>query len=492
MEVTLWIEAIRPSGKAGDETVKVEVDPDGTGAAKFMAADQVRLTNTQLAFVSDGAGNGAHVVDDTDPVAGFARIGHWGADTVFPAGAPGGEGTGVDGYRPDGTVRNNAATAGNGWDNFVDRDPDRFYIRVDDPTRNLDSGTPDEFLLTIGTRLESGAVDDDQTQVKLVETGNDTGVFISKSQLLMSEDVSDNADDDFAVNDGTTGPVADDTLGDRSHRATLDGSVRVELGGVSRQVPVGQRGAADERRTLRVQVNIFNEPFIDGNGNSTYDAGESFMDISAGARAFGVGGVWGPIWTNAEVDRMLTYMRAYWESAAIRIVEVGRQNIAPTGALFNQAGTAGYFDDFPDDVTNVSPSRDETIIQNNFRSAVNLNGSTDDDVVDMYFVAPFTPAGGAYASQFMPSFVAANHLDPKLVNQLHIGLNCERANVPFAVAHELGHQLTNRGDVATADHIFFQTTGAMPGDGTTVLRKRRMTNAIDQDARTRNTLLRNS
>jgi hypothetical protein len=276
--------------------------------------------------------------------------------------------------------------------------------------------------------------------------------------------------------------------------------------------PVCDRVPDEQRRVLFIKVRVFNEPwrdvgydhdgdpatpgigagngifdFTDSNGNGLHDAGERsepFMDISGGAVAFAQVGARGPIWSADQVERQLTYLRAYVASACIRVTEVApREYPDPMGMLFLHF--LGQFDDFPDDdgVTGI-PSRDEAAIQTFHRSAVNLDATDDNDILDVYFVAPFTPAGGAYASQFRPAFVNANGLNPLLINQVHIGLNTVTANIPFAAVHEVLHQLTNESDVLTPAHIFFPTTGASPFDGTTVLRKRRMTNATEDHART--------
>jgi hypothetical protein len=461
----LYVEGVLPSTGVAANPITFKIDPDGAGPLGWLD-DTVRTTVTQLAFVADGDMD--HDVGQYDPIIGHADIGHWGQDAAG----------GVNGYYMPGDalppgcavgqVRNQMPRAPN-WDNFIDRDPRRFYVRLVDPRRNADPNVVDSYTLSIGTHLANGAEDDDQTLIRLVETGVNTGVFVSRAQLLMSPDVPENADDDFWAHDGFMGRVDDDAAGDRTHRATVDGMVRIGDYEVIRQIPVFQRGANDYRRVLNVQVHIFNH----------------------------VGG--GAIWAEAQVDRFMTYTRAYLASAGIRVTEVlPRKRPNPARGLFTFF--PGFFDDFPDDQLNTTPSRDESAIQGNvvtgtFRSAVNLDANPANDIVDIYFVEPFHPdAAGrrAYASQFMPAFIAS--LGPAVgllwANQVHVGFNAVTDNVPFAVAHELMHQLTNTGDVAAPAHIFFPTTAAAPGDGTTVEHCRRMQSATEELARTGNRLLR--
>ena len=212
---------------------------------------------------------------------GFVNIGHWGVDS----------GNGVDGYDAAGNVRNALG------DTFIDRDSERFYIRVIDPSRNLDPAAVEDFLLTIGTTLSTGAVYDNKTEIRLVETGPDTGVFVSKSQLLTTHDIpgvpTDDplnnlnvTDDGFRVNDGFTGPVKDDTRGDRTHQVDIDGAVRVvfttNMVHQISSVPVFQR-APDFRRELHMRTIVFNEPYQDVGYDN--DANPGTPNISTAATA---------------------------------------------------------------------------------------------------------------------------------------------------------------------------------------------------------------
>src|SRR5262249_50165756 len=155
--VTLYMQGIRPSAKAGDHKVSVKIDPDGSGPAGLMLGDSVGTTLVGMEFINSS----------NDPYS-FLSIGHWGADS----------GSGVDGYDGSGNVRNSAT------DTFIDRDPERFYARIVDPSRNTDPAVAERFTIQVGTVLGNGSVDDDLTDIVVVETGPDTGIFVSKSMLL--------------------------------------------------------------------------------------------------------------------------------------------------------------------------------------------------------------------------------------------------------------------------------------------------------------------
>jgi hypothetical protein len=105
--------------------------------------------------------------------------------------------------------------------NWIEEDPDRFYIRMALPGR---SGKG-PIKVRVWTDSDGTDYDDDNRSsadsevVDLIEEGT-TGVFTSKSMLLTSND----GDDDHPV-DG----IADDAKNDRTRRIALGGQVKVEL-----------------------------------------------------------------------------------------------------------------------------------------------------------------------------------------------------------------------------------------------------------------------
>lgn len=96
----------------------------------------------------------------------------------------------------------------------IDNDPDRFYIRVEDESKK-GVGT---ITVKLSTDSAGSKYDDAPTDIDLTETAENSGVFESKSLMLVSDDV----DDDFQV-DG----IADDAKNDRTHKIALGGTVKV-------------------------------------------------------------------------------------------------------------------------------------------------------------------------------------------------------------------------------------------------------------------------
>ncbi len=97
----------------------------------------------------------------------------------------------------------------------IDKDSDRFYIRVPGgaalggiSVKVSTTDNPDHTTTT--------PYDDNATQIDLVSDGADA---ISKSMLLVSDDV----DDDHPVDS-----IADDTTGDRTHKIQLGGNFKIE------------------------------------------------------------------------------------------------------------------------------------------------------------------------------------------------------------------------------------------------------------------------
>jgi hypothetical protein len=98
--------------------------------------------------------------------------------------------------------------------NFVDLDPDRFYVRVNDQSKK-GAGT---ISIKLSTDSPGTDYDDDATELDLAETAANSGIFESKSLIM----VSDDTDDDHQI-DG----IADDVKNDRSHKVALGGKAKI-------------------------------------------------------------------------------------------------------------------------------------------------------------------------------------------------------------------------------------------------------------------------
>ncbi|WP_457940839.1 right-handed parallel beta-helix repeat-containing protein [Mesorhizobium sp. 10J20-29] len=482
------------------------------------------ISNALLQIVQDSAAP-ARTIDMSDPAMTHVNFGRWGADI----GGVGGGLTGYIGGVPP-AVRNAVGTAANAWNNFIDRDPNRIYVRLRDYRLDADPSAVDTTTTNISTTrvvtFTFGGVpllpvplpDDNPTQITLVETGSNTGIFASESQMIVGPDVynepftdtnrncqhdageaftdlngngnydTDNADDDFAVR-STAGVVCDDQAEDRSHRATVDGEVVLTyqpVGAVAGQnvemkIPVCERNP-ERRHRLEVMIYNFNEPWIDiptpPFTPGRRDANEPFIDISAGSVFFGLGGTWGPIWTTAQIDRQMLHLRSYLAVDCIRVHELGRTVLNPGPVLFT---TIPGFTDGLGDAAGNRLSADERAIHPAMRSAVNIDVNPNNDIVDLYLVAPLNHGApdNFFAVQWRPGYAATQPGVPaNIANLVMVGLNSATQNVPGAFPHELGHQLTNRPDMAgVPQYMYFPSSGAAAGDSTTYLTLRRIQHA---------------
>jgi hypothetical protein len=242
----------------------------GTLVPTRVAFDTQPVNVVKVDIVTDSNRDGA--VDERDQPTRFARIGHWGDDNPDPT-RP--DPITLDGFDPVTWQPLNGPPP----DNFVDRDPDRFYVRVIDRERNTSPSSKETVRAKIQTLTGNNATDDGLTEIELKETANNSGIFASMSQLLMRpERGEDVVKPDFRkpiypwVEDE---PQTTDPVNDRGHRASLEGSVeaRYETSYPTLEALTDAtvfNRAPDERRRLFVRVWVFNEPtspHIDVNGD---------------------------------------------------------------------------------------------------------------------------------------------------------------------------------------------------------------------------------
>jgi len=180
--------------------------------------------------------------------------------------------------------------------NFVELDPRRFYVHVRDSDGDTNHALAETRTVTVETLTSPHnpapgdwrhTDPDPPTVVPMIESDVASADFMSVAQLLTTQDLDyapgapspplGVADDKLEAHAGPAwvtapnppGPVADEALGDRTHMAEIDGSVRVVYtpagAGATKQwdFPVSRRGALDERRRVPVQVHTFLEPYHD-------------------------------------------------------------------------------------------------------------------------------------------------------------------------------------------------------------------------------------
>lgn len=197
--------------------------------------DQPVTTRATIEIITDS--NKDHIVDGSEPVATFVRIGVW-----------------DNGYDAAENVRNNL----NEDQNFVGADLRRFYFRVRDP-----QATGNQVTINWKT-LKADKSDDDapaSQALTLLETSAGSKVFVSKAVMLVTDDTDLNQ----PTNSGLNPPLADTgnrnngQSNHRTRRARIDGFVKGEYtpaaGGpkVEVELPVFNRNP-DERRRVSVRV----------------------------------------------------------------------------------------------------------------------------------------------------------------------------------------------------------------------------------------------
>lgn len=136
--------------------------------------------------------------------------------------------------------------------NFIDSDPDSFMVEVTDPAK-AGTGT---VVIKLSTDSNDTDYDDDATEIELTEVAGTPGVFRSKSMILVSDNVDDNAsstDADYKID-----TPADDAKNDRTHLIALGGKVLVEYAGVAE--------AATAKVAVEKVVNVHATVLVDANG----------------------------------------------------------------------------------------------------------------------------------------------------------------------------------------------------------------------------------
>jgi len=468
--VNLWLEGIRPSSMIGEESILFEVDPDGPMGPAGFCGDAVRVTVSQLEILAWDASSTSMALAD------HVNVGHWGDD----------RGTNeLNGYTAglSGTALNGAGGT------FIDVDLDRFMVRLTHLPGNASATVAELITVQTGTLTGTGTVDDADHNVTLLETGVNTGVFESEAHLMTAPNLSmvaaTDQDDGFAVRSTRTGAtVADEGDNDRTHKATIDGHVRVNYsapsGPIDQRVSVCDRVPTDERKEIRVRVHVFNEPFDDfgldgmpgtsdsGEGNGIYEMGEPFADISGdGVRNTVLGSTSA---ASTRVSEEIERSNVAWTQACIRVLQVGSTAFddAPTNAAGANIIRDGLFND--------GPGADEEVV------ILSTTGASH-DVVEVFFISPFDPTTMAEGLASTPGLRGGIVLPAAMQENTYLFV-ASSANVRRRVlAHELGHALTNQGDVTTPVYVFFRSLDGSTHDDT-VNRQRRITHQTQMDART--------
>jgi hypothetical protein len=445
----------------------------------------IAITAVEAQVIADT--NNDHVIGAGDLPAYAVRVARWDS-----------------GYDAANAVRNNPDP-----DNFVDRDPSRLYLRVRDPSANKDPAVVEHITAQLGTMTAANAIDDNPTDVTLDETAAGSGEFVSRSQVLTTPDLPGVApvatDDGFRAHDGVAGTVADDTVGDRTHRTTLDGALRLQYkpGGAATSktwdTPVCTR-TPEERRKVELKVTVFNEPFNnvgydhdanpatppvgagldpmtgkpkfdynDTNMNGQHDAGEAsepFLDLSSGAVVYATVGSRGGVVDQVHVNAQLARANIAWMQACIKIVSLGTRFV---DAPRDGAGLDIFADMVFSGPGLDAPGTDEAILVAAYAPAATI------DVAEVFFISPMMVGNGV-------SRTPSDHI-PGLGEKTFIYM-APNLDLRFrTLSHELGHALGNDWDTPNPPYIFYPFSAAVVTDDA-VNRRRRLSLVTVNNSRT--------
>jgi len=374
-QVTLYVEAIHP----GTDRIVVEIDPDGDGPTDYVVADAVRVT----------VQTGVEILDANKSPTDELQVAKW-----------------ENAFNPGPVLK----------DDFIDPDPDRFYVRVEDDLKNTDPATKQTILVNLATDSAGTGYDDDSTPIELEETGVDTGIFESKSIMLVSDDV----DDDHEV-DG----VGDDLINDRTHKIALGGTVEVSY------AEFGAEPA--DTATVEVKKEVHVEIVI-------------LRDQPAFA-----GGV--PVTAQAEVEDE-------WQVVAERYAQVGVHvtwaiNIVDPPAAIN----------FADGIHAMSAA-DHQKVSTEMKELIDTHGTNaNTDDIHAFYVETLHSTPGKNVNGVAIADFAFDESEEPYINNIIF----DNSRSILTAPHELGHILTDAGHEADSFNIMY----AAPAAQNTVVAKKR-------------------
>ena len=205
MPKKLYVEGIKGSDKERD--IELRLIWNQSSSAKYQFVDKVRLTVV-----------GINLLDSNDNITNILKVAKW-------QGA----------FDPGPTVKSN----------FIDAlpDPDRFFIRI------VDASIKGKGKIPIKLSADSPGTnyDNDATESELDETPANSGIFKSKSQMLMSDKI----DDEHKVDS-----ITDNDKNDRTYIVALGGKVKIEYETVSGVKLIREANVPAPKEIKTVGVNI--------------------------------------------------------------------------------------------------------------------------------------------------------------------------------------------------------------------------------------------
>jgi hypothetical protein len=347
--------------------------------------------------------------------------------------------------------------------NFIDHELRRFFVQVTDWDKAIDPARPDIITATLGVEDPEPANDDNPTGIRLVETGDNTGIFRSYSQLAVSPDYPAGfyPDDDYRADSGHAGRVDDDAFGDRTHHTSIHGvfEARYQSGpGVpplmvsvpvcrSHAIATCDRADVGTPCLQRLRVIVFEEPFVDADANGSFTPGESFIDISEGRTAYATAGTWGPVYDLERTRELIPVANASWAQACI---EVREESLTFTAAP--APGGVNVLDDavFTGLVDGLPAGTDEHAVIAAFPP------SATGDPLDVFYVSRFTafPTLTVHAYASIPKYRAIAGWAPGILMDTAVFMSPLSTPGFNTLGHELSHTLANSEHTRVEAHIF--------------------------------------
>ena len=385
-------------------------------------------------------------------------------------------------YNSDGTL----------LDDFITLDTRCFYVLLTDYYSNVDKSNLDQVMVTIQTESPDPWESDAPHSITLLEIGEDTGVFLSESQLLMSPDLDNvssiQTDDQYPVISNYLGTFAiDNSPEDRTHKCYPGGKVIAKYASSSGELRA--EVSVPLEKVVNIECYVMIEPFRDkgydddgdpstpviGAGNGIFDyegrelgepfapgkKSEKYRDLSAGIREFHYGDDQdiilngdgrGPVVSAEKINKYIKRAQIGWAQAGIKINNVNIVNLAcNSDPATEDILYDGRFNRIDDAALCYKYHKDKYI--------------TSQNVAYVFFTGKFDNAKKAGTS-WRPGKRDYNHYICFLDSRQYAELK--------TMAHELGHLLTGMEDAGYTNPAYFFPRESVTGYDVTVEVGRRL------------------
>ncbi len=356
-------------------------------------------------------------------------------------------------------------------DKVIEDDPDKFRIQLEDAKANTNPAAAESFQVKLFTYGEGA-----YRPVLVTETGVNTGVFRSKTLLL----VSDANDDTYAVKDvDAQAGVADNALGDRTFR-----------------VLSGRRGTSEVPGRFQMD-----RLWLSYDYRRAGEVAPTNRNLLHSAEVLGgMGSRTGIVKLHVTILKDATGTAVITEAAVKDMIRAANEIYARVGIHFQLSGAITQLgqaaagvkmeDDpaVPGDPGGIALGTYPAVIPaaNEAGKVANSNRSADTDDIEVYFVNGLfmptgsLPAGISAPASFVPKDAGAPDVRYRdtvlLATQGYLGLAATKATI-FTLAHELGHVLTDDIHFAASGTWEVNLMRAGVADRLDIYDSKRLTNA---------------